>query len=59
MRYVCVLCGYQYDAAKGDEENGIEPGTDFEDIAEGWTCPLCGAMKEDFEPIADDEDTEE
>ena len=47
--YVCVLCGYVYRPAEGDEENGIEVGTDFEDIPEDWTCPLCGASKEDFE----------
>ena len=55
--FVCVLCGYVYRANVGDEENGIEPGTDFEDIPEDWTCPLCGAGKEDFEPTdADDEE---
>ena len=49
MKYVCQLCGYVYDPKKGDIENGIAPGTDFEDISEDWLCPLCGAMKEDFE----------
>ena len=49
MKYVCQLCGYVYDPKKGDPENGIAPGTDFEDISEDWLCPLCGAMKEDFE----------
>ena len=49
MTYVCALCGYEYDPRRGDEDNGIEPGTDFEDLAEDWVCPLCGASKEDFE----------
>ena len=53
--YVCVLCGYVYRPAEGDEENGIERGTDFEDLPEDWTCPLCGASKEDFE-LADSDD---
>lgn len=47
--YVCELCGYEYDAEEGDPENGIDPNTDFEDLPKDWTCPLCGASKEDFE----------
>lgn len=50
MKYVCALCGYVYNPQKGDVENGIAPETDFEDISEDWSCPLCGASKEDFEP---------
>ena len=55
MKYVCVLCGYVYDPKAGDPENGIAPGTDFEDIGEDWVCPLCGATKEEFEPTEDAE----
>lgn len=55
MNYVCELCGYVYKSELGDEENGIAPGTDFEDIGADWTCPLCGASKEDFEEVAADE----
>ena len=54
MKYICVLCGYEYDPAVGDEENGIEAGTDFEELPDDWTCPLCGATKEDFEPSESD-----
>ena len=54
MKYVCALCGYVYKTEKGDPENGIEAGTEFEDINEEWTCPLCGASKEDFEEVSDD-----
>ena len=46
--YVCDLCGYVYDPAEGDEDNGVAPGTAFEDLPEDWVCPLCGAGKEDF-----------
>ncbi len=53
--YVCQLCGYGYDPRSGDEENGILKGTDFEDLADGWVCPMCGASKEDFETVEDDE----
>lgn len=58
MTYVCALCGYEYKAKLGDPENGIEPGTDFEDIPADWVCPLCGATKEDFESVDDDADEE-
>jgi rubredoxin len=47
-KYVCDLCGYVYDPAEGDKDNGITPGTSFENIPAGWTCPLCGAAKSDF-----------
>ena len=47
--YSCKLCGYDYDPAVGDPENGIPPGTPFEDLPDDWECPVCGAGKEDFE----------
>lgn len=50
MKYVCNVCGYEYDEEAGDEENGIEPGTKFEDLPEDFVCPLCGVGKEDFSP---------
>ena len=49
--YACALCGYEYRPKFGDPENGVEPGTDFEDLSADWVCPLCGASKEDFEPL--------
>lgn len=47
----CVLCGYVYDPDEGDPTQGIEPGTDFEDLPDDWECPECGAGKEDFEKL--------
>lgn len=47
--YVCSVCGYVYDPAEGDPDNGIEPGTKFEDLPDDWTCPVCGASKDQFE----------
>lgn len=44
----CDLCGYEYDEAEGDPDNGIPPGTPFEDLPDDWLCPICGAGKEDF-----------
>ena len=48
-KYVCVVCGYVYDPEEGDPDNGVEPGTAFEDIPDDWTCPICGAGKDQFE----------
>ena len=50
MKYECTLCGYVYDPAKGDPDNGIEAGTEFNELPEDWECPLCGVGKEQFEP---------
>ena len=46
--YVCDVCGYIYDPAAGDPDNGIAPGTAFEDIPADWVCPLCGVGKNEF-----------
>lgn len=47
-RYVCSVCGYVYDEAKGIPEAGIAPGTRWEDLPQDWVCPLCGATKAEF-----------
>jgi rubredoxin len=48
-KYICVVCGYLYDAANGDPEHGIEPGTEFEELPDDWVCPVCGVDKSQFE----------
>lgn len=48
MKYVCEVCGYVYDETAGDPDNGIAPGTKWEDLPEDFVCPLCGVGKEDF-----------
>ena len=53
-RYVCSGCGYEYDPAIGDEENGVEPETLFTKLPEDWICPDCGEEKSAF--ICIDED---
>lgn len=58
MKHVCALCGYVYKDNEGDVENGVPAETDFEDIPADWVCPLCGASKEDFE-LVEDEDIDE
>jgi len=50
QKYVCQVCGYVYDPAAGDPDNGVEAGTAFEDLPDGWVCPLCGVGKDQFEP---------
>jgi len=49
--FMCLICGFIYDEEQGLPDDGIAPGTRWEDIAPNWTCPDCGARKEDFELI--------
>ena len=42
-KYVCDLCGWEYDPEAGYPEAGIAPGTAWEDVPEDFVCPLCGA----------------
>jgi rubredoxin-NAD+ reductase len=48
MKYVCDVCGWEYDEKLGDPDNDIEPGTKFEDLPENFECPLCGVGKDNF-----------
>lgn len=48
-KYVCSVCGYIYDPALGDSDNGVAPGTPFSDLPADWVCPECGAGKDAFE----------
>ena len=50
-KYICNVCGWEYDPSVGDPDSGIAPGTTFEDIPEDWVCPVCGASKADFEAV--------
>lgn len=47
-KFICDVCGYIYDPELGDPDNGVEAGTEFEDITEEWLCPLCGVDKSQF-----------
>lgn len=49
--HVCTACEYVYDPSQGDPDNGIPPGTPFEDLPDDWVCPICGVGKELFEPL--------
>ena len=50
-KYMCLICGWIYDEAAGSPEDGIAPGTRWDDVPPNWTCPECGARKEDFEMV--------
>jgi rubredoxin len=50
QKYVCIPCGYEYDPAEGDPDSGVLKGTPFEQLPKDWTCPVCFADKDQFEP---------
>jgi len=37
-KYVCDVCGYVYDPAKGDPDGGIAKGVAFEDLPDDWSA---------------------
>ena len=49
--WMCIICGWVYEEEKGCPEEGLAPGTRWEDVPEYWVCPDCGASKDDFEMI--------
>lgn len=50
-KWECRVCGYLYDPAKGDPDNGVNAGTAFENLPEDWVCPSCGANKDLFDKL--------
>jgi hydroxylamine reductase len=52
-KWACLACDYVYDEEKGDPDNGIDPGTLFEDIPDDWLCPVCFVGKNMFERISE------
>jgi rubredoxin len=51
QKYICDVCGWEYDPEKGLPEEGIEPGTPFEKLPDDFVCPDCGVGKESFSPV--------
>lgn len=49
--WMCLICGWIYDESAGSPEHGIAPGTAWADVPMNWTCPECGARKDDFEMV--------
>jgi rubredoxin len=52
QKYQCEVCGYIYDPAAGDPDNGVSPGTAFNQLPEKWVCPICGAGQNQFSPVS-------
>ena len=50
MKYMCEVCGWTYDEELGDPENGIAPGTKFEDLPDNFQCEVCRVGKENLFP---------
>ncbi len=44
----CSICGFVYDEARGLPEEGIAPGTAWDEIPDDWCCPDCGTSKAQF-----------
>jgi len=50
QKYICTGCGYLYEPENGDPDNGVAPGTAWEDVPEDWECPVCYLGKDEFDP---------
>ncbi len=50
-KWECSVCGYVYDPAKGDPDNGVAAGTPFADVPSDWVCPDCGVGKDMFNQL--------
>ncbi len=55
QKWICTLCDWVYDPEVGDPDNGVEPGTSWDDVPDDWVCPDCGAEKDMFEPYDEDD----
>ncbi|MFC1857019.1 rubredoxin [Thermodesulfobacteriota bacterium] len=47
-----VNCGCIYDPDRGDRKRKIPKGTCFGELPTDWCCPVCGATKKRFKPLA-------
>jgi rubredoxin len=50
-KWMCIMCGFVYEEALGIPDEGIAPGTRWEDVPDSWTCPHCSATKDDFDMV--------
>ena len=48
MKYTCDVCGWVYDEADGAEEQGVAPGTKWENVPADFICPVCSVDKDQF-----------
>jgi len=49
--WMCVVCGFIYDEATGRPEDGIAPGTPWDQVPSDWNCPECNVTKAQFEMV--------
>lgn len=47
----CIVCDWVYDEALGAPDEGLAPGTKWDDIPADWACPVCGVGKDQFEMV--------
>jgi rubredoxin len=52
--YQCqtVNCGCIYNPDRGDRKGKVPKGTQFQLLPDEWQCPVCGATKKRFRPLA-------
>ncbi len=50
-KWMCLTCGFIYEEARGIPEEGLPAGMRWDEVPPNWTCPECGARKEDFEMV--------
>lgn len=48
-KYVCSICGWEYNPEDGYPDGDIAPGTAFADLPDDFVCPVCGVGKDQFE----------
>ena len=51
QKWECDVCGYVYDPEAGDPDNGVDPGTSWDDVPDDWVCPECFVGKDEFYPV--------
>ena len=49
MKYICDVCGYEYDEALGDMDNGIAPGTKWEDLPDDLSARSAASARITFQ----------
>lgn len=50
-RHECLICGYVYEPAQGDDKGQVTRGTPFEELPSSWRCPICGARATQFNNV--------
>jgi len=56
MEYVCSFCNiFVYSEESGETRAGLKKGTKFEEVPDGWICPVCGKPKNYWKMISSEE----